>query len=157
MFPIFHRILFYFLKKETERQIIIYTTIYAEENDNNSDGTRSYFQYFVELYFYLFIYNRELVWEKFQLDKSMEFEVNIFSKQRSSNARENDWLRATSRIPTHLPPLQRNSIRRRGTTSGGKSLWQHTFAVFPGCRGADIDFQFVGERENYRRCRCRRD
>lgn len=80
MFPIFHRILFYFLKKETERQIIIYTTIYAEENDNNSDGTRSYFQYFVELYFYLFIYNRELVWEKFQLDKSMEFEVNIFSK-----------------------------------------------------------------------------
>lgn len=80
MFPIFHRILFYFLKKETETQIIIYTTIYTEENDNNSDGTRSYFQYFVELYFYLFIYNRELVWEKFQLDKSMEFEVNIFSK-----------------------------------------------------------------------------
>lgn len=80
MFPIFHRILFYFLKKETETQIIIYTTIYTEENDNNSDGTRSYFQYFVELYFYLFIYNRELVWEKFQFDKSMEFEVNIFSK-----------------------------------------------------------------------------
>lgn len=34
----------------------------------------------------------------------------------------------------HLPPLHRNSIRQRGTTgctSGGKSLWQHTFAVFP--------------------------
>lgn len=58
----------------------------------------------------------------------------------------------------HLPPLHRNSIRRRGRTgctSGGKSLWQHTFAVFPGVE--DIDFQFVGERENYRRCRCRRD
>lgn len=35
----------------------------------------------------------------------------------------------------HLPPLHRNSIRRRGRTgctSGGKSLWQHTFAIFPG-------------------------
>lgn len=144
MFPIFHRILFYFLKKETETQIIIYTTIYTEENDNNSDGTRSYFQYFVKLYFYLFICKRELVWEKFQFWQICGIRGKYFLKIEEFKC-EGKWLvtcnepnsNAFATLTTKLHKAARNYFRWKITLAThvcGFSRLQRRGYRFPICR-----------------------